>query len=64
MREGEGETSGISKARPQLSEQGFLVISDLGSVAKPTRIANPQLTKKETLEIPEGYWHIFDQMEN
>jgi len=40
------------------------VILDLGSAANPTWVANPPLNKKVPLEIPEGYWHIFNQMEN
>lgn len=39
LKEGEGETSGTTKARPQLSKQGSPVITDLGSAAKPTRIS-------------------------
>jgi len=38
------------------------MIPDLGSAAKPTRVANPLLTQKAPPEILEGYWHIFDQM--
>ena len=41
-----------------------LVIPNLGSATKPTWIANPPLTQKTPPEIPKGYWHIFDQMEN
>jgi len=40
------------------------MIPDLRSAAKPTRVGNPLLTLIEPPEIPEGYWHIFDQMEN
>ncbi len=40
------------------------MILDLGNVAKPTQITNPMLTKKAPPEILEGYWLVFNQMEN
>ena len=40
------------------------MLPDLGSVAKPTRVANHPLTQAATLEVSKYYWHIFDQMED
>jgi hypothetical protein len=73
LKEGEGETSGIVEANPPPPEPGSPVIligegtpeiPDIGSAIKypkgpsnqPPRIEHPDQ------EIPEGYWHIFDQM--
>lgn len=47
---------------PQIVVQhGTLIILDQGSVVKviPTPSTQP---RNNSLEIPEGYWHIFDQM--
>lgn len=40
------------------------MILDLGSAAKPARVANPPLTQKSLPEVPDGYWRIFDQIAN
>ena len=42
-------------------QQGTLIIPDQGSVIMviPTPSSQP---RNNSLEIPEGYWHIFDQM--
>ena len=43
---------------------GTLIIPDKGSVVKtiPVRFIPPQQPRNTLLDIPEGYWHIFDQM--
>lgn len=64
LREWEGETSGAAKVEPQLSELGSPMIPNLSSVVKPPRIENTPLTQTTSLEVLEGYWHIFDQMVN
>jgi hypothetical protein len=73
LREREVETSGIVEANPQppepgspgiLAGEGTPEIPDIGSAIKspkgpsnqPPRIEHPDQ------EIPEDYWHIFDQM--
>ncbi|MCY6525094.1 hypothetical protein, partial [Actinobacillus pleuropneumoniae] len=57
-----GETSGAAKAEPQLSEQGSPKIPNRGSAVKPTWVANSRFITEAPLEIPEDYWHMFDQM--
>jgi len=44
-------------------QQGTLIIPDQGSTVKliPTPSIHP---RNNSLEILEGYWHIFDQMAN
>ena len=42
---------------------GTLIILDRGSVIKTIPVkAIPSQHKNTLLDIPEGYWHIFDQM--
>jgi len=43
---------------------GTLIILDKGSVAKaiPVRAIPPRQPRNTLLDIPKGYWHIFDQM--
>ena len=43
---------------------GTLIIPDKGSVVKaiPVRAIPPRQPRNTLLDIPEGYWHIFDQM--
>ena len=41
-------------------QQGTLIIPDQGSVSKV--IPTPSQPRNNSLEIPKGYWHIFDQM--
>jgi len=62
LQEGKGETSGATKEKPQLSEQGSLEIPDLGSVVKPNGVDSSLFIMEANLEIPKEYWNIFDQM--
>jgi hypothetical protein len=73
LKEGEGETSGIVEENPPPPEPGSHVILigegipeilDIGSVIKsPKGPSNqPPRIEHSDQEIPEGYWHIFDQM--
>ena len=49
------------KSPQTLIQQGTLIIPDKRSVIKA--ISTPSSQPRNTLlEIPEGYWHIFDQM--
>ena len=43
---------------------GTLIIPDKGSVVKaiPVQAIPPRQPRNTLLDIPEGYWHIFDQM--
>ena len=43
---------------------GTMIIPNKGSVVKaiPIRAIPPQQPRNTLLDIPEGYWHIFDQM--
>jgi len=43
---------------------GTLIIPNKGSVVKaiPVRAIPPRQPRNTLLDIPEGYWHIFDQM--
>ena len=43
-----------------VGRQEILIIPDKGSVVK--NIPAPTRQPRNSLEIPEGYWHIFDQM--
>lgn len=65
LREGGGETGETQELRsPQVViQQGTPSIPDRGSVVKliPTPSNHP---RNNSQEIPEGYWHIFDQMAN
>ena len=46
---------------PQIvDQQGIIIIPDKGSAVKA--IPAPPSQPRNSLEIPEGYWHIFDQM--
>lgn len=47
-----------------MSEQGSPKIPDPGGLVKLARVSNSLLTPEAPLEIPEYYWHIFDQMED
>ena len=43
-----------------VGRQEILIIPDKGSAVKA--IPTPARQPRNSLEIPEGYWHIFDQM--
>lgn len=62
LREGKGETSMDVEAELQLLEQRSPEILDLGSAVKPARVSNSLFITEAPLQIPEDYWHIFDQM--
>jgi hypothetical protein len=70
MEEGEGETSGVAKADPPpdpespVKEEGIPKIPDRGSEIKSPRGSDNQPIRIKYLdqEIPEDFWHIFDQM--
>lgn len=55
-----------SKAEEPESPQilGTPIIPNQGSIIKaiPIKAISPQQPKNIVLDIPEGYWHIFDQM--
>lgn len=65
IHEGGGEIGEIEEpSSPQVViQQGTPSIPDRGSFVKiiPTPYNHP---RNNSLEIPEGYWHIFDQMDN
>ena len=44
----------------QVGQQGILIVLEKGSAIKAIPI--PASQPRNSLEIPEGYWHIFDQM--
>ena len=55
----------ITNQEPESSKKlDTLIIPDKGSVVKsiPTRSIPHQQPMNTLLDIPEGYWHIFDQM--
>jgi hypothetical protein len=70
LEEGEGETSRIDKIDPPpnpkspVKEEGIPEILDRGSAIKSPRGSNNQSIqiKHPDQEIPEDFWHIFDQM--
>ena len=73
LEEGEGETNGVVEANPPPPEprshvimigEGTPEIRDIGNAIKYPKGTNNQPPRIEhpDLEIPEDYWHIFDQM--
>ena len=73
MQEGEGETNGVVETNlksPEPESPKIFVEKEMPDIPKCgiTIIPFPKLTSSPTRiilldhKIPEGYWHIFDQM--